>query len=238
MPPRNIFNAAKAKPIKAPAKGKPEVETIEMSGVERLAAIRVLMGALKEAEAQVSAQVKQTMVQHFVTRGVELQSRPPNFKATDGQAEASCQLQVRGTALRPDEATLMQEHGIPLNEVHKKEETFIINPLYANNSALLRKVNKALQGVPGLPSDFIQHQKDVEYKATDETLVALFQKGNNLVANLLGTVATPACKPTMEVDFMTAWELVKDIIPQPIDPKAKRETWGDALGNREPVPLS
>ena len=237
MPPRNIFNAAKSAPKKAPAKTKPEVETIEMGGVEKLAAIRVLMSALKEAEAQVSAQVRQSMVSHFVERGTDLQSRPPNFKATDGQAEASCQLQVRGTALRPDEATLIQEHGIPLNEVHKKEETFIINPLYANNSALLRKVNKALQGVPGLPTDFILHQKDVEYRATDETLVALFQKGNNLVANLLSTVATPACKPTMEVDFMTAWELVKDIIPQPVDPKAKRETWGDALGNREPVPL-
>ena len=115
MPPRNIFNAAKSAPKKPAAKTKPEVETIHMGGVEKLAAIRVLMGALKEAEAQLSAQVRQSMVSHFVERGTELKSRPPNFKATDGLAEASCQLQVRGTALRPDEVTLIQEHGLPLN---------------------------------------------------------------------------------------------------------------------------
>lgn len=237
--PQNLFENAPLAPVRQKARKRPETETVELAGVEKLAAVRVLLKALQDAEERLSTTVRQEIIDRFVEKGLEQGKRPANFKAVDGLAEASCQLQLRSSPLNYEEVNLLEQRDIPTEEVHVREETYVINPAYRNDQALLKRVSAALSKVQGLPTDFIQLQRETQHKASPETLDALFRQGRETVQALLCTVATPACKPTLEVDFATAFEIAANEIPQPADPNEKRESWGAALAPRqdEPIPL-
>lgn len=225
----NIFTQA---PRMTPAPKKPkDAEIIELDGINELAAVRVLEKALKDANDQQTALVTGKMVDEFIKRGMRIGLRPKNFRAKDEEALASCQLQSRGakSGLTEDEAKLLKQHGIPFSEVHLQEPTYLINPKYAEDQTLLERVAEALQAIPDLPKDFIMKIREVRRQVTDDTINAVFTKDKKLLRTLLPIVTTPIVKTTLEVSFQQAWDIAKDVIPQPVDPNAPREPWSNVL---------
>jgi hypothetical protein len=208
----SIFTNAKT--IKAPAaskakKSKPEVE---IAGLENLTLIDALIKSLEAVKSTFDEQVKTQAREHFVAEGTD--KKPENFRGTDGAAEASIELRKRSTRsiLNDEEIAALTEAEIPVEVVEDIAETFVINPAYAADSALLGKIDKALKKVPGLPADFILAQEGKSRSVvSDDTVSAVFAKG--LAEQFIDTVCVIAVKPKLEnPNLKAALELAKKFV--------------------------
>lgn len=178
----------KAGTIVIAPKGK-KVNAVEIDGLEDYAIADALIKTLIAIKDTLGEPVKDQ------SRSVFLQSdgikRPANFKAVDGEAEASIQLKKRTTASRlsDTEVALLQSKDIPFDTVDDVPEAYAINPKYLTDSALLARIEK----VKGLPDDFIVKQVAVsKHVVSDETVDAVFSKG--LAHELLDVVTSLAVK--------------------------------------------
>jgi hypothetical protein len=238
----NIFTNAPKVRMKKP--GAPqEAATIEIEGVEPLAAVRVLKNALEEAEVNQNNLVTAKVIQEFKARGGTIGARPKNFTAIDGEAEASCQLQSRGEkrVLNDEEIKLFKSHKIPFRTVTVQEPVYFIPPEFSRDQALLAKVHEALSTIPDLPKGFIQQLHETRSYVTDHTIDAVFARVKSdpeLAEKLIPLVTTPAIKTTLDVGFERAWEIAKDIVPKPLDPHAPREPWSATLTTKSPVKVA
>lgn len=216
----NIFAKAKATAPAAPQKksSKPEKAKVTLPGLEKYAAVCSVFKSLKAVVDTMAADVKSRMVSEFIDEGMKLKRAPDSFDGMEGTATASCQLRLRSSSspLSIDDKELLDSKGIPVGENDKVEETFIINPKYANDQTILEAVSKALAKVKGLPEDFIQHQKQSVFVATKDSVDAVFKlEDRNEIAILLPLVTTPAITPKFE-DAEKAFEIVESILnPRP-----------------------
>jgi hypothetical protein len=209
---------ATAKTLAAPkgkAKGKAKAE-IEIAGLENLAAIDAVIKALTALKATVESDVKGTMAEHFIEAGAAKNGRPENFRGTDGKASASCELRARSSSspLAPADVELLDRHGISHQTVETTIETYVINPAYKDDQALLGKVEKALKKVGGMPEDFILLQQGVAKTITTETsLDEVFRLNKNVASGLLGVVGVLAVKPKLESgDINDAFTIVQSLL--------------------------
>ena len=157
----NMFDKAKTAEPK-PAKGKKSKgREVEVEGLNELASIKAVLAALEGMAKTTEAEIKAQMLQEFVKEGCAIGRRPENFKGVDVGATASCQIRKRSSrsVLSEGEIELLEEHGVEYETIDDVEDTFVINPAYAGDSDLLGKVSKKLEGIKGLPKDFIQHQE-------------------------------------------------------------------------------
>ena len=203
----SLFEKAKATPTTTKKVAKKDDKAVYgLEGMEDFAAIKAVEKALKAVSGTIEQSLKSQMAVKFAEMGMKIARRPDNFKGTEGLASASCELRCRSNAsvLTVEEQSLLEEHNIPVVTLDTVVETFIINPAYADltdpaNKALLDKVSKALQGVKGLPEDFLQHQSQKKVCADEQSLNADFAiKDPAVVAELLPVVSTLAIKPTIE----------------------------------------
>jgi len=212
------MNAFKtAKPVVAAPKAK-KADTkpvVEIKGLEELAAIEAVIKSLSALKETLEADVKTGMKAVFVETGMKAGKRPENFKGQEGIALASCELRKRSSAsvLSEKEEQLFAEHNIPTDTITTQVETFIINPAYINDGALLERVGNAIGKVKGVPEDFIQKQEAVtKTVTTDASLDALFTlKDANVVSTMLSMVGTLALKPTI-ADMKKALEIVDSLL--------------------------
>jgi len=123
--------------------------------------------------------------------------------------------------------TLLIERGIPYDTVEARAETFVINPAYANDGALLGKIDKALKGVKGLPEDFILKQEGVtSHVVSDESILTMYAKEQ--ARELVDTLCTLAVKPTLaNPDLKKALQLATALLND--ERVAKREILMDQL---------
>ena len=174
-----------------------------LPGIRRLAVLAKIEKYVKAAREAQTKILNGQLMTLFVNRGLVLARRPDNFTATDDRASASCQLKIRSTALREDEADLLDSYGIPYSTAGSEEETFRINPAYADDQELLRKVSAALMKLKGFPIDFIEvsEAKSVR-KVTEDTLNSIFQlnRDPDITEELLKVVSTVAMNPKVECD--------------------------------------
>ena len=208
----SIFSQAKALPEpKTKAKTKAN-DGVEVKGLEDYALIDALIKSLGAVKDTLAVAIKDESRELFVS--VKDKKRPPNLKAYDGDATASIQLQKRSTRspLSTDEVELLTEHGIPYDTVEDRAETFVINPSYANDGALLGKIDKALKGVKGLPDDFILKQTSIsKHVVSDESILTMFDK--ELARDLVDTLCTLAVKPSLaNPDLQKALALAASIV--------------------------
>ena len=197
---------AKAATVKAPEKKsrKPEAETVEMSGLERHAALCAAIKALTALKDAEEANLKDFASGYFVATGCERKDRPANFKGIDGDAEASVQLKLRASTspLSDEDQALLTKDKIPFGEIVSQEEAFLINPAYTNNMKYLDQIEQALEAAEVvLPDDFFQRQEKVAKQvATEDSLKAIFKKTAPVARKLLSVVGCIAHKPTLEGD--------------------------------------
>ena len=204
MPALNMFEKAKSVPVAVKAvKGK-DKEVIVLQGLEDVAVLDTLIKTLSALKDTLREPVTEQMREQFIG-GAE------NFDGVEGLATASAQLRKRSvkSALTPDEVQLLIAAKVPVGEAETVPERYIINPAYADNSAMLKKVSDALSKVPGMANDFIQFQAGVKDKVvTDETFDAVM-KDSKKAAQLIDVVGVLALAPKLDADVGLAFLVEK-----------------------------
>lgn len=190
----NMFEAAKAVPVKASAKKKgSDKEVIVVQGLEDVAVLDALIKSLTSLKETLRGPVDEKLREEFVA-GAE------NFEAVEGQASASAELRKRpvSSPLVAEEVAMLEADGIVVGEVESIPERFIVNPAYASNEAMLKQVSAALAKVKGMPNDFIQFQAGQKTRVvTEETFDAVMGDGE-LAAKYIDTVGVLALRAKLE----------------------------------------
>lgn len=207
-------NAKAATSETKPAKKKSDKVEVDILGINDIATIDLVIAAMTAVRENLEEAVKTQMHNQFVIDGEKIGRRPNSFRGIDGDASASCELRKRSTrsVLSPEEQALLESNNIPYETIVDVPEAYIINPAYASDTDLLEKVSKVLEGVAGLPADFIQFQPKVERKvASDASMDAIFK--NKVADDLMNVVGTLSLKPTTEnTDLEAALEYVKVLL--------------------------
>jgi hypothetical protein len=197
---------------------KNEKAEIQISGLRDLAVLDTVEKTVKSLKENVRIGINAQLTNHFADSGAKLHRQPENFRGVELDASASCELRKRSdrSVLNDQEIALLESEGIPFSEIVDREETFIINPAYAQDAKLLGKVGTVLGKIPGMPADFIQKQTAVRRTVvSDESLPAVFAKDAGKIAELLAVVGVLAVKPKLEAtDISEALDAIKELIAE------------------------
>lgn len=206
--------AKKVKPAaKSAKKTKLEVAT---PGLQEYAAIDAAIKALTALKDTTGAAIKSDMQDKFVELGAASKTRPESYTGVEGMATASMELRARASSspLSSDEIELLTEKGIPTEVVTATVETFIINPAYAFNTALLGKIEKTLKSVKGIPDDlFLKQDGTSKTVLAEGALDSVFKHDADTIADLLPITSVMAIKPKLATDDLgEALKLISGLI--------------------------
>lgn len=210
----NMFTNAPLVVRAKPKSRKAAKEQVALAGLETYAALDRVITTLSTLRDTLHYDLNGAMTALFIERGLAAKRRPANFQGVDGSAKASCELRKRSTRSGLDDASLsmLSEAGIDTLKVHEVVDTFVINPEYIGDSRLLARISKALDKVPGIPADFIQHQVGVSrYVVGEDALSQVFAKERSVLETLLPLVGVLALKATMS-DGTRAHAIVADLL--------------------------
>jgi hypothetical protein len=199
---KNIFATATVAPAKKSTKKAEKVE-VAINGLEVYAALDAAYKTIEALKVSARENIDSQIRAYFVEKGVALGAQPANFRGIDSDASASCELRKRSSrsVLNEQEIQILEEAGIPVDEITDKPETFIINPAYLADTELMTKIGEILGAVEGIPADFMQKQEAKKSSiVNDESLVTLFKKGEKEIGELLPILTTTAVKPTLAAD--------------------------------------
>lgn len=215
---------ANAKPVetKKPAGKKSAKQEVSLVGLQTMAEIDALMKALAGMKEAVEAGVKADAFDHFYSTADG--KRPTSFRGVDGIASASVELRKRSTmsALSETEQALLTEHNVPFEKLIATQKLFGINPVYAEDTALLGKVETALSGI--VPADFIVVQEERSKSVvTDATLDTAFAQ--RTPREVIQAITVLAVKPKLAVtDLVSIMDDVKKMIAaSPVAPMSEQE---------------
>ena len=208
----NLF--AKAKTIAAPkAAAKAQKTTINMPGLQQYAELKALQGAIAAVLGTMETEIKGQAFDQFLEVAQDTHQAPKSFDGVDGIATVNVQMRKRGTnsPLNPAELEVLSNAGLTAFEQVGVVEMFGINPVYAEDSKLLAKVNAALTKI--VPEDFIVLQeKKAKMVVSDDTLAAAF-KMETIDPEVIRVVTTLALKPKLTaVDIDSILTDVKDLL--------------------------
>lgn len=209
----NLFTSAKVVPTKQATSKSKKKHTAEITGLEIYAQIEAAIKTLEGLKETYRVSCETDMIDEFLQEGRAIHRRPENFEGYEGIATASCELRKRSvrSGLTEAEIDLLQRHDIEMEKVADTVETFIINPAYVNDGALLGKVSAAISKVKGVPEDFIQLQQG-SYKTvpTEKALDQIFAGPSAEVTRvLIKVVGTLALKP--KVADLDVAQALKDL---------------------------
>ena len=210
---------AKAKQLDKPvtAAKKSAKKELPVAQIQKVAEIKALMQTLAATLETLETEVKNEGFEMFLE--MDTVGRPESFRGTDGMASASVEMRKRGTnsALNEDECKTLRELGIEPFEQVVTRELYGINPIYAEDADLMGRVEKALENVKGLPSDFIVLQAGVtKFVVTDEMADAAYKSRNAVAVKICTTMAL---KPKLEAEY--PMEKLFDNVKEIVQPTAK-----------------
>jgi hypothetical protein len=181
-----------------------KLKTVKMEGVADIATIHTMQAMLEGAISNLKMLAKERAINYFLDIGCKIEERPDNFTGEEDGHSVTMMLNKRSTSsvLSDDEVTLLTEHGIPISNKVIKEETYVFNPVYLSDKALMKRIENALAGVEGLPEDIIQFQQGISKKVVNEdTVNAIFKKPRDVAEKLLPVVTTFGFKPKANVSI-------------------------------------
>lgn len=155
-------------------KSKPKANQITIDGLEDLSIVNAVIKQLETLQTTLKTEVNDQMLDVFVREGLAINKKPANFPGVEGQGEGSMQLRKRTSrsSLSASDVELLEELGISYEE--SPDSMFFINKKYAEDDKLLDKVSKALDKVPGIPTDFIEATA-TKYVTTEDSIDELFK---------------------------------------------------------------
>lgn len=205
----NMFTAAKAAPAPVKAKAKADKETVQMDGLEGLAALTALIKNLEAVKSTIEAEVKAEQRAHFIEHGAK------NFIGVDGIATASIECRKRSTTsvLSDAEVEALEAADIPVGSIEVMPERFVVNPDKMSDQKLLQRVSDALSKIPGT-EDFIMLQEGVTKSVVTEETFAKATETKDLRSQFISTVAVMAVKPKLdgEVDVAKLLDMSKALL--------------------------
>lgn len=175
--------------------GKAEKEVVSITGLEDYAQVDALLKALEGVKKSLEQEIKAQGMEIFFNKIAG--RKPENFRAEEGQANASFEFRKRTSRseLSEDEINMFKHYGVTVGEEELSREMFGINPAYASNEQLLGRVEAALKDI--VPADFIVLQpKRVKYIVSDETVDTAFRLG--CPKEVIEAVTTLAVKPKLQ----------------------------------------
>lgn len=212
----SVFNKNITVAPKATKKvAKDDNATVTIEGVEHFSALKALGKAIEGATKTLEGDIKGEALQTFIERGCDAKKRPDNLKTKEGKAQASVQLKVLSdrSYISEENAARLQEAGVRLDIKDEVVETFVLNPEYANNAALMAKIEKALATIKDLPEDLFLHQSQKKIVATEDSLNDIFAKCKIAQAKeLLPLVSTLAIRPSTTATIRECFEVTADIL--------------------------
>jgi len=206
------------------AKGKPTKAVDPIVGWEELCALEAVSKALEGLVAIKKEAIKAGPVTDLlVTRGLALGRKPESLSPVEGDGKGSAYLAKRSTRspLSEEELEFLSETvgaaALPayVETVEEAPALLAVNPAYAGDEALLRKIDKALSGVKGIPEDFI-----VQTEAKAKTVVAeaavneMFKLTPEKLDAVFAILAGISLRPVYGAGLEKAWEAIKPLIPE------------------------
>jgi hypothetical protein len=238
-----MFAKAKsvARPAASPAaKGKSNSKPVEtLQGLEEVCALEACMKALKGLIEFKKDDLKARGRDRLMEIGLQRKSKPDSLALAEGDnATANLSISKRsvssplsaeeleilaeavGDAERDEDGNVVRVPGF--TEVLEKQPAMLaVNPAYASDEELLKKIDKALSGIKGIPEDFIlaiqpESKAIVSETATNEVF-RLQAKSAAQVFQMIGSVALKA----VFKDIGAAWDIVRPLVaPDATEAKA------------------
>jgi len=209
----NMFDKAKAnaKPaVTTKVAEKSKKVEIDLPGIESVAQIDALIKTLTGVKESLSAGVKSEAMTHFLAMANG--TRPKNFTGLDGKASASVEMRQRASnsPLSEAEEAVLLAANLPIEEVVTVEELFVVNPVYANDSKLLKDVSKKIEKL--VPDDFfIMQQKQSKKVVAEKTIDEAFKA--HAAREVIEMITTLALKPQIVVgDMGELFDAVKAVV--------------------------
>ena len=221
-----MFASAKklpAAPAKA-AKGKPSKPTDVIVGWEELAALDAAAKALASLVEFKKGVLENGPVKDLLfERGLATGRKPESLSPVEGDGKGSAYIAKRSTRspLSEDELETLEatvgaaEMPTYVETVEDRPALLAVNPEYAGDAALLRKIDKALAGIKGIPEDFIVETEAVEKTVVSEEAVnAMFKLDAEKLDAVFALLAGISMRPVYGASLEKAWEVIKPLIPE------------------------
>ena len=205
MAKKDMFAAAeKVAPTPVKKAGKKDKETIVLgSDLDNLSAATAVIKSLEGVSAIYEAKVKANMLKLFANMGKEANKRPANFEGTGAVSSASCELKKRASTsiLTAEEAEMLTEKGIKLDEKEVRPEAYLFNQAILLDPVLRKKVSDALSKIDfGGISPILHQEREVKKIIHEESLDQVFMlcEDEAEAESLLPTVGVLSIKPKFD----------------------------------------
>lgn len=225
LPASTKAKAAKAKPVDS------------IPGLEEVAALDACAKAIKGLLDLKKDALKVIAIKQLLARGLERKSRPDGLSLAAGEyatGKVSISKRSVSSPLTPDELDVLAEAigaadrddegaitAIPgfAETVEKSPAMLAVNPAYADDEVLLKRIDKALSGVKGIPEDFIiQIPADTRVVVSETATDAVFRLAPE-AAELVFPMVASATMGAVFKDLERAWDIVRPLLV----PDAKAE---------------
>jgi hypothetical protein len=220
---------------KTTAKGKPTKPVDLIEGWEELCALDVVSKALAGLVTVKKLSLEEGPITDLlVTRGLATGRKPESLSPVEGEGKGSAYIAKRSTKspLSEEEIELLTEtvgeEALPsyVEMVEDRPALLAVNPEYASDEALLRKIDRALKSVKDIPEDFI-----IETEAVSKTVVAdgavneMFKLSPEKLEAVFALLAGISLRPVYGASLEKAWEAIRALLPEaaglPEKPKAR-----------------
>lgn len=189
-------NAPTVAPITKPKSKKgTEREEVELTGLDKLAAFKVLEKVLEQESAGEAARIREEVVSIFVQRSIDLGKKPDSFVGVGVSSAASCEIRRRGSnmPLDADTAATLEAKGLGacVNKTVKVPERLILNPDLPQDA--LARLATLVKSDPVLKSQVVvmKQPEEFAYTVSESALDLLAKSGDEeIVAGMIERMAT------------------------------------------------
>jgi len=214
-----LQNAQSVKKAKITKGRKEERKVVSMVGAERIAhldqIIKIATSARDKEEEIFTERVRSEFMKEIRrTKG----KKPDGFNAVEGHATINCSFRRRSlsSTLNEKEQQLLADAGVDFKKEVITPELYGINPAYATDEQIMKRVERALASL-GLPEDFFVKQEETSKFIIDETSLTQALKTKDI--EIVKIATTIALKPKLdEIVPAEMVDTIEDVLNKSMKP--------------------
>jgi hypothetical protein len=187
-------SAPKVAPVSTPAKkGAKAREEVEIDGMDKLAAFKVLEKTLENEAGLIEQAVRDEVIEEYVSSMVETGKKPDSFVGIGDISSASCEIRRRGSnmPISPETAQALTERGIPVDKKVRVPERLVLNPEMSQEHLI--RLAELVKKDPVLSKETVvmAQAEEFSYVTSESTLDMLAKtKDAGLIRQFLSQLAT------------------------------------------------
>jgi hypothetical protein len=216
-----FMNAKKVTSVAAAPKSKAAAKAFDiLPGLEEVAALDACAKAIKALLDLKKSELKEVATAQLIENGLKQHSRPDVVRFADGEFATGRATITKRSSVSPlstDELSMLTELlGAELPDfvetVEKHPAMLAVNPAYANDESLLKRIDKALSGIKGVPEDFIvQIEAESKVVVSDTATDAVFRLDADVTEQVFPLIAGVSLGSVFS-NITKAWEIVKPLL--------------------------